>query len=73
MASSNADQNLLNTMWALDRSMLQAHREGGDANTAKSESTAKTLLEYPELPLLIRARALVILGCSNEPGKQFAD
>lgn len=31
-----------------------------------AESTAHTLLENADLPLLIRARALIVLGCSQK-------
>ncbi|KAK5131990.1 hypothetical protein LTR08_000410 [Meristemomyces frigidus] len=43
--------------------MLQAHRRDDD-DTA--ESTARILLDYAELPLLIRARACMVLGCSED-------
>lgn len=68
MAPSNPDENLLNTMRALDRSMLLAHRREDDAGRAEAEETAKILLEYAQLPLLIRGRAEMVLACSDKPG-----
>lgn len=42
--------NETRSFYALDRRMLQAHREGHHDH---AESTARQLLEYAELPLLI--------------------
>lgn len=33
----------------------------------KAIATARTLLEYPQLPLQLRARACMVLGCSDQP------
>ncbi|KAF2210313.1 hypothetical protein CERZMDRAFT_86062 [Cercospora zeae-maydis SCOH1-5] len=44
--------------------MLKAHSE--DRNEY-AESTARMLLENADLPLLIRARACMIIGCSIDP------
>ncbi|PPJ59667.1 hypothetical protein CBER1_01230 [Cercospora berteroae] len=54
--------NLKRTFFALDRAMLEAHREDRDED---AEHTARILLGYAELPLLIRARACMVLGCSG--------
>lgn len=47
-------ENLKRMFFALDRAMLEAHREDRDKD---AEDTARVLLGYPELPLLIRSRA----------------
>lgn len=64
---SNSNEQLLKTFWEMDRSMLQAHR-GCETNRAQADDTAHALLEYAELSLLIRARTLMVLGCSDQPG-----
>ena len=46
--------------------MMAAHREGTDARRTYAEQSARILLEHADLPLLLRARALMILGCSDE-------
>lgn len=46
--------NQARTFWALDRAMLEAHREDRDDF---AEHTARSLLEYAELPIRIRVRA----------------
>ncbi len=45
---------------------MTAHRRGDDDSRADAESTAHILLAYPDLPLLLRARACMVLGCSDE-------
>lgn len=44
---------------------MRAHREETDASRAKAEDTARILLENADLPLVIRACACMILGCSD--------
>ncbi|KAF2767128.1 hypothetical protein EJ03DRAFT_160300 [Teratosphaeria nubilosa] len=40
---------------------------GDDASRADAKRTARALLANDDLPLLLRARACMTLGCSNEP------
>ena len=56
--------NRISAYYALDRAMIRAHRQD---NFEHAESTARILLENADLPLLIRARACIIIGCSEEP------
>ncbi|KAF7188975.1 hypothetical protein HII31_09898 [Pseudocercospora fuligena] len=55
--------NEITAYYALDEAMMTAHRE---ENNEKAIGTARVLLEYPELPLQLRARACMVLGCSDE-------
>ncbi|KAK4494868.1 hypothetical protein PRZ48_014224 [Zasmidium cellare] len=55
--------NTIRAYYALDESMMRAHREDRDEHAI---STARILLENPDLPLLIRARACMVIGCSTE-------
>ncbi|KAK3057332.1 hypothetical protein LTR09_001514 [Extremus antarcticus] len=48
--------------------MMKDHRKGDDASHVRSRQTAKELLGHAELPLIIRARACMILGCGTESG-----
>lgn len=48
--------------------MMATHRSGSQEARAHAEDTARTLLNYAELPLLIRASACMILGCSTSAG-----
>ena len=48
--------------------MLRLHRRGGIADRAEAENIARSLLSNPNLPLVFRARACMILGCSSKPG-----
>jgi len=42
--------------------MMSAHRKKDSDSLRAAERTALTLLDYSDLPLLIRARACMILG-----------
>lgn len=44
---------------------MAAHRRDDDESRADAERTAQILLDNADLPLLIRARACMILGCSD--------
>jgi hypothetical protein len=48
--------------------MMKLHREDTDESRSKSEETAHLLLTHADLPLVFRARACMILGCSGDPG-----
>ncbi|KAF2162744.1 hypothetical protein M409DRAFT_26982 [Zasmidium cellare ATCC 36951] len=68
MATPIKDQltnNTIRTYYALDEAMVKAHREDRDEYAV---STARSLLGNADLPLLIRARACMVLGCSEQPG-----
>ncbi|KAK4506370.1 hypothetical protein PRZ48_000100 [Zasmidium cellare] len=54
----------IHTYYALDKSMMKAHT--ADRND-DAEATARSLLENADLPLLLRARACMILGCGESP------
>ncbi|CZT20722.1 uncharacterized protein RCC_06580 [Ramularia collo-cygni] len=58
------ENNETRAYYALDREMLTAHREERDAH---AENIARSLLEHANIPLLIRARACMVIGCSNAP------
>lgn len=58
--------NTLRMYYRLDEEMWLAHREKTDEGRAKANETARILLENADLPLLLRARACMILGCSTE-------
>lgn len=45
--------------------MMKAHRKDDDESRADAERTARILLSNSDLPLLIRARACMVLGCSD--------
>ncbi|KAK5166651.1 uncharacterized protein LTR77_008195 [Saxophila tyrrhenica] len=47
--------------------MIRQFRQGDDASVASAVHTARELLTHAELPLIIRARACMVLGCSSEP------
>ena len=55
--------NLTKTYYALDKAMVSAHR---DENHDYAESTARVLLGYADIPLLIRTRACMVLACAAE-------
>lgn len=63
---SRLHENTRRVYYALDEHMTKAHREGDDDSRADAERTAHSLVQHADLPLLIRCRALCILGCSNE-------
>jgi hypothetical protein len=63
---STLHENTRRIYYALDEHMTKAHREGDDDSRADAERTAHSLIQYADLPLLIRCRALCILGCSNK-------
>jgi hypothetical protein len=52
--------------YALDEQMTKAHRENDDDSRSQAERIAHDLIQHADLPLLIRCRALCILGCSNK-------
>lgn len=62
--------NKMRMFEAMDREMhILAHSSNDDNdNKEKSEEIAHTLLAYPELPLGMRCRALLVLGTSDGPG-----
>lgn len=73
MSNHNQDQNstsfyltnnTIRTYYALDESMAKAHF---DDKSEEAEKTARILLENPDLPLLIRARACMVIGCGDAP------
>ncbi|KAK5172169.1 uncharacterized protein LTR77_003807 [Saxophila tyrrhenica] len=67
---TNADANLLDFFYALDNSMWEKYRSDGEANYLHANETARELLSHADLPLLLRARAGVILTCtSDEPAE----
>lgn len=55
--------NTTKAYYALDKAMLQAHRDGNDEY---AESTARVLLSHADIPLLIRTRACMVLACAAE-------
>lgn len=55
--------NTTRTYYALDEAMLRAHRDDKDD---EADQTARVLLEHADLPLLLRARACMVIGCSDE-------
>lgn len=65
-----SDDNKMRMFKAMDREMhILAHSSNDDNdNKEKSEEIAHTLLAYPELPLGLRCRALLVLGTSDGPG-----
>lgn len=54
----------MRTYYALDKSMLVAHRA---EKHKEAEETARLLLGNADLPLLLRARACMVLGCGDSP------
>ncbi|KAF2171478.1 hypothetical protein M409DRAFT_18594 [Zasmidium cellare ATCC 36951] len=56
--------NTIRTYYALDKSMMKAHAEKRNED---AESIARSLLENLDLPLLLRARACMMLGCGEGP------
>lgn len=54
--------NTLRVYYSLEDSMMRTHREKTEAGDARANETARNLLENADLPLLIRARACMILG-----------
>lgn len=56
--------NTIKAYYAFDEAMFKAHRE--DRNEY-AESTARMLIVNADLPLLIRARACMVLGCCIDP------
>jgi hypothetical protein len=63
---STLHENTRRIYYALDEHMTKAHRKGDDDSRSDAERTAHSLIQYADLPLLIRCRALCILGCSNK-------
>lgn len=56
--------NTMRTYYALEADMFKAHEEDRDE---EAEKTARILLENADLPLIIRAKACMILGCLDVP------
>ncbi|KAK3715131.1 hypothetical protein LTR37_007341 [Vermiconidia calcicola] len=52
---------------ALDADMIKRPREGTDESRAEAEHIAKTFISHADLWLIFRARACMVLGCSEEP------
>ncbi|KAK5172611.1 uncharacterized protein LTR77_002731 [Saxophila tyrrhenica] len=48
----------------MDQEMVLKHRKSTAEACAEAEAVAHALLEQPELPLLHRARAYMVLGCA---------
>ena len=46
--------------------MIRAHRRGSEEDHKQVEDVVNRLIVNDDVPLLIRCRALCILGCSNE-------
>jgi hypothetical protein len=61
---ANINENTTNVYYALDEQMM-AYRDEGDTHS-QAEEIAHVLIKHAGLPLLIRCRALCVLGCSEE-------
>ncbi|KAK4546687.1 hypothetical protein LTR36_001905 [Oleoguttula mirabilis] len=59
------DNNTLRVYYALDTNMIQLHKKG---SVNEAEHIARTLVSYADLPLLLRARACLVMAHSTEPG-----
>ena len=46
--------------------MIKMHRKGDDESRANAEHTARVLVSHSDLPLLLRARSCMVLGCSDD-------
>jgi hypothetical protein len=62
----NTDNNTTKVYYALDEQMV-AHHDKDDAQSRRqAEKIAHDLIKHADLPLIIRCRALCVLGCSDE-------
>ncbi|KAK3632755.1 hypothetical protein LTR56_007140 [Elasticomyces elasticus] len=62
---SGPNANKMSVYHGLDQEMTHTYHQG---NIEEAERLAHTLTNYTDLPLVFRARASAILGCSGEPG-----
>ncbi|KAK5720475.1 hypothetical protein LTR17_014951 [Elasticomyces elasticus] len=62
---SGPNANKMSVYHGLDQEMMQTYHQG---NVEEAERLAHILTDYADLPLVFRARACAILGCSGEPG-----
>ncbi|KAK3048709.1 hypothetical protein LTR09_010018 [Extremus antarcticus] len=58
--------NAARAFYALDSSMMRAHRANTEEDDKMAVNTARTLVEDADAPLLVRARACMVLRCSTE-------
>lgn len=61
---ANTNDNTTKLRYALDEQMMAYH--GQDDTRQQAEEIAHDLIKYADLPLIIRCRALCVLGCSDE-------
>jgi hypothetical protein len=62
----NTDDNTTKLYYALDKQMV-AHHDKDDAQSRRQEEKiAHDLIKHADLPLIIRCRALCVLGCSDD-------
>ena len=63
---ANMNDNTTKVYYALDEQMVACHDKDDVQSRRQAEEIAHDLIKNADLPLLIRCRALCVLGCSDE-------